>query len=195
MTNNKHIMLDLDDPRIAKIAEVISNKTAKKIVGYLADKEASEAEIVRDLKLPANTVNYNVKNLVEAGLIEKTKNFSWSVKGKKVLTYRVAKKSIVISPRNSRIATSVLGALVGVGVLAVGIKQFIGQKSMEFASSSNYLAEGSGEMVADSSRTIAPEIMNKGVEVSGQIPDAWIWFLVGGILALVIFMILNWRRL
>jgi len=32
MTNNKHIMLDLDDPRIAKIAEVISNKTAKKIV-------------------------------------------------------------------------------------------------------------------------------------------------------------------
>ena len=188
-------MLDLDDPRIAKIAEVISNKTAKKIVGYLADKEASEAEIVRDLKLPANTVNYNVKNLVEAGLIEKTKNFSWSVKGKKVLTYRVAKKSIVISPRNSRIATSVLGALVGVGVLAVGIKQFIGQKSMEFASSSNYLAEGSGEMVADSSRTIVPEIVNKGVEVSSQIPDAWIWFLVGGILALVIFMILNWRRL
>ncbi len=75
MVNKKHIMLDLDDPRVGKIADVISNKTAKKIVGYLADNEVSEAEIVRDLKLPANTVNYNIKNLLEAGLIERTKKF------------------------------------------------------------------------------------------------------------------------
>ena len=83
----KQIVFDLDDPRISNLADVISNKTSKKILNYLAEKESSETEISIDLKLPANTVNYNIKKLLETGLIEKTKNHFWSVKGKKILIY------------------------------------------------------------------------------------------------------------
>ena len=81
------INLDLDDPRIGKIADVISNKTTKKILSMLADSSdfgLSESEISNKLEIPANTVNYNVKKLEEVGLIEKTRKILWSEKGKRI---------------------------------------------------------------------------------------------------------------
>ena len=63
--------LNLDDEKLAGLADVLGNKTAKRIVSYLADKEASESDIVRDLQLPANTVNYNIKKLNQLGLRQK----------------------------------------------------------------------------------------------------------------------------
>ena len=62
MASKKYIMLELDDEKLKVLTDVLSNKTAKKILEYLADKEASETEISNELKIPANTVNYNIKN-------------------------------------------------------------------------------------------------------------------------------------
>ena len=93
------IMIDLDDERSSKIAEVLSNKTSKKILGALAEGEMSETESANILKVPLNTVHYNVKKLEGAGLIEKVKGFLWSVKGKRMHKYRVVNKKIVISPK------------------------------------------------------------------------------------------------
>ena len=42
---NSSIMIDLDDPRTAKIADVISNKTTKKILAELAERELSGGEL------------------------------------------------------------------------------------------------------------------------------------------------------
>ena len=47
--------------------------------------------------MPMNSVQYNISKLLEAGLIEEAKSW-WSVKGKKMPTYKVANKLIVISP-------------------------------------------------------------------------------------------------
>ena len=57
------IMIDLNDPRTEKIADVISNKTSKKILTLLADNELSESEIAKGIGAPMNTVGYNIKKL------------------------------------------------------------------------------------------------------------------------------------
>ena len=98
----KYLLFNLEDDKAKVLGEVISNPTCKKIVNYISEaNDVSESEIAKALNLPANTVNYNIKNLVEAGLIETGKNWMWSVKGKKVLKYKVANKKIIISPKNS----------------------------------------------------------------------------------------------
>ena len=200
MTNKKYIMLELDDEKLKILTDVLSNKTAKKILEYLADKEASETEISNELKIPANTVNYNIKNLIEAGLIESSKNWMWSVKGKKVLKYKVANKKIIISPKNSSTNNKILGAFVVTGIAALLIKVF----SVNFISLPNtipsYAVDSGMEAAKVASDTAVSGVSGgSGVAQAVQIVQAsnnvWIWFLFGGIAALFIFMILNWKKM
>src|SRR3989344_4521204 len=100
---DKFILMNLDDKKSKKIAEILGNKTCKKILDYLTDNsEASEKDIADALNIPINTAEYNLKKLLDAGLVEKTKNFFWSKKGKKIPMYKLAKKHIVISPKSTR---------------------------------------------------------------------------------------------
>ncbi len=200
MTNKKYIMLELDDEKLKVLTDVLSNKTAKKILEYLADKEASETEISNELKIPANTVNYNIRNLIEAGLIESSKNWMWSVKGKKVLKYKVANKKIIISPKNSSTNNKILGAFVVTGIAALLIKIF----SSNFVSlpntSPSYAADSGMEAAKIASDTAVSGVSGgSGVAQAVQVIQAsnniWIWFLFGGIAALIIFMILNWKKM
>jgi DNA-binding transcriptional ArsR family regulator len=190
--SKKYITFDLDDERIDRLADVISNKTSKKILEYLADKEASETEIARDLNLPANTVNYNVKNLLETGLIEKTKDFLWSVKGKKILKYKVANKRIVISPKSSKNIIPVFGAFIATIILAFGIRIFtynlnVGNMSFD---KNVQLTESSGQVA--SSIDMGGRIVS---QFAGLDLNLWLWFLLGGIFALLIYVLLSWRKL
>jgi inhibitor of cysteine peptidase len=101
MTDDKFIIMGIDDDRSKDIAEVIGNKTCKKIIDFLAEtKEASEKDISDALKIPLNTIEYNLNKLIKVGLVEKTKNFFWSIKGKKIVMYKLANKHIVISPKS-----------------------------------------------------------------------------------------------
>ncbi len=103
MTDDKFIMMKMDDPRSKKVAEVLGNKTCKKILDYLAENtEKSEEDISKELKVPINTIEYNLKKLLESGLVEKAKNFFWSKRGKKIDLYKLAKKHIIISPKHTR---------------------------------------------------------------------------------------------
>ena len=68
----KYLLFNLDDDRAKKLGEVISNSTARKIVNFLAEKESSETEISKSLGLALNTIEYNLKKLLEAGMIEKS---------------------------------------------------------------------------------------------------------------------------
>src|SRR3989344_3561819 len=68
--SEKYILVNLEDEKSKKIAESISNKTARKILDYLSNKEESGAEeISKELKLPISTIDYNLKNLKKAGII------------------------------------------------------------------------------------------------------------------------------
>ena len=94
----KYVLVSLEDERAGKLANVLGNKTCKKILDLLAEKELSETEISKQLKIPLNTADYNIKNLVKAGLIDEKKHF-FSVKGKRIPVYKISNKNIVISPK------------------------------------------------------------------------------------------------
>jgi len=124
----KYLLFSMDDDASKKLGEVISNPTCKKIASLLAEKELTETDIASNLGIPLNTVDYNIKKLLAAGVIEKTKLRFWSVKGKRIETYKIANKLIVISPKKS-IGSKIKGILPGViisGILAFFISVYYG---------------------------------------------------------------------
>ncbi len=181
------VLVDLDDPRTAKIADVISNKTCKKILQILAEKEMSESEIARELKVPINTVDYNIKKLHEAGLIEQSKKFLWSEKGKKIYYYKISDKRIVISPKS--IFRGIVPAFVASIIGALGIYYWF-EKTREVAvEEASRTAETVAALYATS------EVAEKTViEGNAIFYSPWLWFLIGAWLAIIFMIAWNRRR-
>ena len=184
----KYVMVDLDDSRIDSIADAISNKTAKKIVALLSEEEMSEWEIARKLGLPLNTIDYNVKKLTKAGLIEPVKGFFWSSKGKRILSYRVSNKKIVISPR------SIIRGVVPAVLLSV-----LGALALRYFLSASYVANetlSKAPLYADQASEIERSVGSVGSEVlsAGAASSIWLWFLFGALFALIILLAWNWRK-
>jgi DNA-binding transcriptional ArsR family regulator len=111
MAEEKYVLISLEDKKAGKLAEAINNKTCRKILDLLAEDEASESEIAEKLKLPLNTIDYDVKKLKEAGLIEEKRHL-FSVKGKRIPIYRISNKNIVISPRKTKKLTGILPVMI-----------------------------------------------------------------------------------
>ena len=96
---DKFVLVSLSDKKSKKIAEVISNETARKILDYLGEKnKVSPIELSKKLNVPISTITYNLKLLSEYGLIIKEDEV-WSDKGRKVSLYSIAKKMILIVPK------------------------------------------------------------------------------------------------
>ena len=115
MSEDRFMLVSLEDSKSKAIAEVIGSKTCKKIINYLAEKkEASQKDLSDALDIPMNTLDYNVKKLLESGFVQKRKNFFWSKKGKKIIMYELSNKSIVFSPKkvNSEKIKSILPAFI-----------------------------------------------------------------------------------
>ena len=117
---DKFVLMNLDDENSKKVADVLSNPTCKRILNYLGDvKDASQKDISDGLNIPLNTLDYNMKKLIASGLVEKTKNFFWSTKGKKIPMYKLAKKHIIISPKDHKPDLNLLKTLLPI-ILAIG---------------------------------------------------------------------------
>jgi len=96
---DKFVLVLLSDKKSKKIAEIISNETARKILDYLGEKnKISPIELSKKLNVPISTITYNLKLLSEHGLIVKEDEV-WSDKGRKVSLYSIAKKMILIVPK------------------------------------------------------------------------------------------------
>jgi len=202
MKDKKYILFSLNDEKAKVLGDVISNPTSKKIVEFIAgsDKKVSEGDIVKELGLPANTVNYQMKRLIEAGLIEKTKAFFLSSRGKKIQTYRVAYKLIVISPRNNKSVVSKLKGLLP-AVLVSGVFSFLIGVYFKMQTVSNLASSGASEkFVARADEAIiktvpeVPRIVFGNGDIFG-VPQVSVWFFVGAMLALGFYSFWNWERL
>jgi len=208
MTGKSSINVDLDDPRIGKIADVISNSTAKKILGELAeagDSGLSESELSERLKSPANTINYNIKKLEEAGLVEKISGFLWSVKGKRMYRYRVSNRKIVISPRTGM--RGVIPSVLISGLIALGIKVFAIDRSVisygaetESLRGADYAVSEGASVASDSANMVVEKVVggasDVGVEVmrtAGNTGDIAAWFFLGALAGLLIFVLWSWH--
>ena len=193
----KYMFISLDDEKAKKIAEVIGNKTCKKIIDFLAEKsEASEKDIADFLKSPLNTIEYNLKKLLDAEIVEKTKNFFWSKKGKKILMYKLSNKSILISPRSKNFiskAKSIIPVVLISGVLALLVRQttITKEKIVDYA---NVYSSESGAVLQKAGET-QDILIENGNFFFTQPSPVWIWFLSGMVIAILIFAIINWRKI
>lgn len=199
------IMINLDDPRSDKIADAISNKTSKKILSLLAEREMSPSELAEELKLPLNTIGYNLKKLVAAELITKSKKFFWSAKGKRIEFYKLSNKKIIISPRS--MIRGVIPTLLITGAMALGIKLFT---DIKYASQQSLLR--ATDIAAESTKALDTQVAAGAARASGEaaatassaattlqdvivsVPAYWTWFLLGALTALLIILVWNWRQ-
>ncbi len=125
--DDKFILMGLDDERSKDVAEVLGNKTCKTILDFLSErKEASEKDIADGLNMKINTVEYNLNKLVKSGLVEKTKNFFWSTKGRKIDMYKLAKRHIIISPKSRKPSLESLRAVLPVFLAIIGFAVILG---------------------------------------------------------------------
>ncbi len=119
MTEDKFILMGLDDARSKDIAEALGNKTCRKIIDHLAEvREASEKDISDALGIPISTIEYNLNKLVKTGLVQCAKNFFWSRKGRRIDMFKLAKKYIVISPKLKRVDMKELRTILPVILIA-----------------------------------------------------------------------------
>lgn len=184
----KYLLFSLDDEKSKKLGEVISNPSCKKIVNFLAEKEASASEISSELKMPLNSAIYNINNLLKAGILERKGGYFWSSKGKKMERYRVANKLIVISPKKTNIYSKLKGIIPA--VLISGIATWLVAGYYSIKETGTQIIQ---EKVADAALMAAlPEATEI---VSKTSLNPWIWFAFGGLLMLVLLAILNWKKL
>ncbi len=125
MANKNFLLLSMEDEKIKKISNVISNESCRKILDYLSNKEATESELAEKLQIPISTVHYNLQQLMETGLIS-AEEFHYSQKGKEVSHYRLANKYIIIAPKKTsgikEKLKSILPVLLVVGGAALVIQ-------------------------------------------------------------------------
>src|SRR3989338_7181313 len=127
MADKKFLMLSLEDAATKKIANVVSNDTCKKLLDALSEKDCAESELSKKLNLPISTVHYNLKQLVDVGLVS-ADEFDESKKGKEMLHYKLANKYIIITPKavtgiREKLRKILPVALISAG--AAGVAQII----------------------------------------------------------------------
>jgi DNA-binding transcriptional ArsR family regulator len=203
---DKFIMVDMGDERVGTIAEVLSSKTAKGILSAISesDKDLSASDISSKLKIPLNTVDYNLKKLISSGLIEESKSFFWSVKGKKIKTFKAANKKIIIStkPKFSGLlasalvfgaigfAASVFGNIVNTSrdLYSNNIVNTLRDNTVEKA-----IASTSGgfdnSLVAPTVSDATNLIVTNTTSFSSLFHNAWIWVLVGIVFGVGVYFI------
>jgi predicted transcriptional regulator len=195
MSEESFILVSLEDSKSKEISEVLGSKTCKKIISYLSqNKEASQKDLSDNLKIPMNTLDYNIKKLLSSGFIEKRKNFFWSKKGKKIVMYELSNKSIVISHKKNpgeKLKSIIPGViLTAAGTFAV----WTYEKIISLSSNEEIVSMETGtNFIMDKVATAPASTPMEFVQSIN--PTLWAWFLAGAMFVLIIFSIINWRKL
>src|SRR3989339_352498 len=124
MAKQSFLLVSLQEDKAKKLAQVVTNDSCRKILDYLADKEATETDLAEKLGLPMSTVHYNLSQLVGTGLII-ADEFHYSKKGKEVNHYKLANKYIIIAPKSTFGIKEKLKSILPVALLALAGAGFI----------------------------------------------------------------------
>jgi len=194
MKKENFILVSLDDPNSNKIAKVLSNKTSKRILEYLEENpKKSQQDISKELKIQLNTLEYNLKQLLEAKLIEKSTKFFWSQKGKRISLYEVSNKSIIFSTKKSKILSELksiffVSTVAGIFSMIVRMKHTTIEVSKEYflRTTTNFVEEKTAQVAMDSISQMATQTPNT-ISLGSPL---W-WFFGGFILTTVIFILIK----
>jgi len=200
MTKEKFVLVSLKESKAKKLAQVISNESCRKILDYLAEKEATETELASKLEVPISTVHYNLKHLTAAGLVA-VDEFHYSEKGREVNHYKLANKYVIIAPKSTFGIKEKLKAVLPVALITVAaaglLKLFTGRTAV-FGTAKSGVREAvmaaapeAEEAAADLAAAALPNI-TKMPPVSAAEPSIALWFLIGAVFAIVIYMIIQY---
>ncbi len=185
MSKSNFLLVDLNEPKVKKLAETITSETSRRILNHLAEKEDTEQNISKVLGMPISTVHYHLQRLQEAQLV-KVDEFHYSPKGREVNHYKLANKYIIIAPQRVAGLREKLKGVLPVGLMVVGISVIIKLiQSIPKAESARYAAES---MVSEAPLMIdgpGPTILIQ----SGLLQSSLTWFLIGGLGALGLYVV------
>jgi DNA-binding Lrp family transcriptional regulator len=116
-------VLDLGSSK--ELGKVLQGKQTKQILSYLEEHEkATASELAKELNVGLSTIHYQVKALVQAGILEDGE-FSYSKKGREIIHYSLTNDIIVVVPKKAEKTRimQVLGMVLpaSLGVMAVGL--------------------------------------------------------------------------
>ncbi|MEK6905129.1 MAG: helix-turn-helix domain-containing protein [Nanoarchaeota archaeon] len=187
MTKSNFLLVDLNEPRTKKLAETITSETSRKILAHLVEKEETEANMAKMLNLPISTVHYHLQKLKEANLIT-VEGFHYSKKGREVLHYKLANKYIIIAPQHISGLKEKLKGIFPVALAVLGISAVI--KLIQNTSQAVPRLEAAGSLAADAAPEIAMKLAREAPTIQQQ-PDIALWFLIGSMAALLIYVIVD----
>ena len=193
MPSKNFLLLSMEDEKIKKISNVISNESCRKILDYLSIRESTESEIADKLHLPISTVHYNLHQLTQTGLIE-SKEFHYSKKGKEVNHYRLANKYIIIAPKKTFGLKEKLKGILPVALIAGGAALII-ELFSKYLLRQNIAAQEA--MIAKSVESAAPSVafMEAMPKTAYLIPENFaLWFFIGALFALLVYLIVSLFR-
>jgi len=190
------------------VAEVLGNASCVRILELLGEENLTISDISEKLRMKINTTDYNVKKLVKAGLIEGRDHW-WSVKGKKMIIYRVSNKRIIISPRKNN-AKKFLWGLGLIGIFGIWLRNLFGRHEI-FASGDKLIQETAFKAAPEMKglavdvgtndatvRTASDTFTNSKLNLIGANSNGfwtglagWEWFLIGAWTAIVLFFVFS----
>lgn len=183
----KKIFISLEDKRLKDVAESITNKTCNKILQYLIEKTATVSDISEDLKLPINTIDYNIKKLLRAGLIESNSHW-WSVKGKKMPAYKISNKEIIIKPKELIDYKKYLVAALSTGVLGLIINKLSQKMNSITLSTKVPTTDSSIAMLTETSCLLTEETTAQAIITTSQL-GIGSWFILGAWFIILLFFV------
>ena len=150
----KFLLVSLNESKAKKLAQIVSNDTCRKIINFLAEKEATETNIAKELKIPISTVHYNLKHLMNAGLVT-AEEYHYSKKGKEINHYKLANKYIIIAPKQAKNIKETIKKLLPVAGIVAVISIFIEFFSLFFQKSGAVLSKSFSLAVQEAAPVMA----------------------------------------
>ena len=173
------VLVSLKEEKTKKLSKAISNETCRKILNFLSDKDyATETQISKDLIIPISTVHYNLKALLDNGLVE-VKEFHYSKKGREVDHYKIANKFIVIAPKTSEKIYDKLKKILPVLIISLAVS---GGIHLFTSGTRMFAAQAPVEKIAT------------GVVQAEPYPNLALWFLFGSLFVIVIYFAIDLIR-
>jgi DNA-binding transcriptional ArsR family regulator len=194
------LLVSLEERKAKKIAEVLNNDTARKIIDFLATKDATETDISKELKIAISTVHYNLKQLQEAGIVV-TEEFHYSQKGKEVNHYTLANKYIIITPKNEdpkflEALKKIMPLGIITAVVAVVMQLFTllnnNATSVPIMAAKTAMVQDNAEAAGANLMAAAPEALEVARPALQSSPVAY--FLVGALVVIFIYFIYEFTR-
>jgi len=182
----------IDDEVLKQFKLVYKEGEIKKGRNLLAF-EVAKRNVSNFLKLPISTVHYHLQKLTEAKLVE-IQEFHYSVKGREVNHYQLANKYIIIAPGKVSGLKQKLKGLLPAALAAAGISAVIKViQSNNLSSTAKIAAEAGPEIARALDSTVQPaqSTLEASLPTIALAPDLALWFLIGSIAALALYLLIE----